>query len=508
MINYNIIYIYVMSDPIEYEPMEVEQPVNRIQDICAYFRRLPQVLAQNILSTRRIRGEGEDFNRLLASVPNGQTIRRLREIYLLRYQLPAFILDSINLENFRMVFTYISRQFYDNHDIGLVRIATLRLFNGNVYYVQGFPPIGIDTLSEYQFMDLLVNFPDFIKKIIMKTFIEATVRNDFTNHHIDQIISIDLYYDRELNRSNIYHTDIAPDIPTTFFSLTYLFENNNIVVRGASIMSREDALQPNGPIQIATVAVGNGTTICIDNTVVLHSTPDIELREPNEIYEVSREINREMRNIQVTQPVTNYSIEDQTQIQQDTNATRRTFIRIWFIEIPSPNIYQTINLNINFNYDETIALNEFIQGLMNNNNMLELVDNSAIGINISDVIRTLHSFSLGGAVNNVDSIDIKKNNFGILNKNESYKKNIISKNLIDEKCMLNNLFNDPTKPFIIYKNKNKKGGNKNKKSRKQYKKSRKQYKKSRKQYKKSRKQYKKSRKQYKKQYKNSKKQYK
>ena len=388
-------------------------------------------------------------------------------IYMLRLQVHQGIMEIIS-RYYEPVLETI-RQMVELPDITLTRIGYF-----NLAYTKGndkcrirkitdipFAMASVDAaniiqLNNEQFNILFRDFGDFFFALFNKTVIEQLFRQgEPDSFNIN--IAIDLYPNRVLGESQLlFHRDSTATCPTNFFTLTYLVKNNDtqiydpsILIKGPTVVTATEQITDRTQ---ATLVVRHGTTIGIDNTLVLHATSDAIVRLPtlctSETIEAA--ISRHPEFSYTTQPKEEYSdattIAMQERVQQCTRDTTRSFVRTWFIpEFPNdtPTLFDEIVINM--------------EHLIDIYNQLRGIIFSTMEKEPNEVLRMLRDRSLGGQKGGMCLVDINKNKESkdFFNKIAASNENIIIGSL------------HTTGGFMKNKNKNKKSfksKNKNKKS--------------------------------------------
>jgi hypothetical protein len=114
------------------------------------------------------------------------------------------------------------------------------------------------------------DFEKLFEGLIEKTMYEMFIRKNLnTDSSFEQLISIDLYPNRSKGSANIFHLDATHQMDVNFFTLTY-FLPYDVKIKGPTVVTKTELPVRNQ----VTLLVKNGTTIGIDNDVVLHSTSD------------------------------------------------------------------------------------------------------------------------------------------------------------------------------------------------------------------------------------------
>jgi hypothetical protein len=286
-------------------------------------------------------------------------------IYILKMQVLKSIMDVIQ-DNFELVLRDISRFFFANARLDLIRLGYFGIKYTNadrkikVFYIEYIDnakiSVNIDTLTQKQLLDFIssdIRYKTFFENLILKTLMEQIVKqgtmNDFEIH-----VSIDMYGTRTKNASTVnkYHQDATAECPTDFFTLTYLLKHpvtniydRGLRIKGPTVITATDLHNPDIERNQVTLVLEHGSTIGIDNTLVLHSTSDDFVRMPlicDMVGKIKDQV--EFQNVLTGTPniLTMKSksksgrMNAQTRQYYDELATcqrsvDRTFVRTWFI---------------------------------------------------------------------------------------------------------------------------------------------------------------------------------
>ena len=282
-------------------------------------------------------------------------------IYLLRYQTPDMLMETLNGLTID-VYNALNKIFFDGKTNGLIGLGYFYLkydgrgnMSAEIYETDSIPNAiasmggGKPTISTSDFQDATANVPGFIKlvnAVIYKAFLELFIQSNLRdNVPFEYRVGIDIYANRNKAQANFFHKDATPSIPTKFFTLTYIISKDpNIVIKGPTIVTAKDK-----PMRASvTPAVRHGTTVGIDNTLVLHATPDesvfIPTRRPRDwrLAEIPPQRETTQFMLSDTRNSADYSGPELAadpaarerqieKIQFDTRETDRAFIRTWYI---------------------------------------------------------------------------------------------------------------------------------------------------------------------------------
>jgi len=350
-------------------------------------------------------------------------------IYLLRYQTPAKLMKIIT--NLTLPIYAELNNRLGNPSLGLIGLGYFRLnYDGKgnmsaaVYNTGSIRNVidsigeGKPTLTTEQFLDAgnildengVPIFVNLVHALVYKAFLELFIQSNMRyDVPVECIISLDLYASRNPGQALLFHRDATSAFPTKFFTLTYIIDDPNIIVKGPTIVTAEEL-----PDRSALIpAVRHGTTVGIDNTAVLHATPDpyvtiaapgvaMEMRAlipPQNLAESAQfrlKTSRDSADY-VGEELAPQRIEREQQvaaIQQATSGTQRSFIRIWynitgFPEDPNPTS-TPIQLTLNIN-----DVGELVHNILDNTCFIETGTIIPPEIHIGS--RLMQRVSLGGA---------------------------------------------------------------------------------------------------------------
>lgn len=287
-------------------------------------------------------------------------------IYLLRYQTPVELMTIItNLT--QPVYAELNARYLENNSPGLIGLGYFRLSydgNGNmsaVVYNTGSIQNVIDsigsgkpTLTTDQFLDAgnirdetgTPIFVNLVHALVYKAFLDLFIQSNMRYEvPFECIISLDLYASRNPGQALLFHRDATTAFPTKFFTLTYIIGDPDIIVKGPTIVTAEELPDRSA----VTPAVRHGTTVGIDNTAVLHATPDpyVTIAMPGVATEMralippQNEAESGQFKLKTKRESADYAGEELApgriereeqvaQIQEATSGTQRSFIRIWY----------------------------------------------------------------------------------------------------------------------------------------------------------------------------------
>ena len=331
------------------------------------------------------------------------------------------------------------------------------------------------------------NFQRLFEGLIEKTMYEMFIRKNLhTDSNFEQIVSIDLYPNRNKGSANIFHLDATSEMDVSFFTLTY-FLPPDVQIKGPTVITRtnDDMFYRNQ----VTLLVKNGITIGIDNDAVLHSTSDPIVRvlpERAAIFPIPASNYHDDLYL-YTQPkenlpMTSEEISEATEsIEQMNRETDRKFARTWyirsFIEGSRTGIdlanFQLIPCRVNIR-----SLKLLIRDFKRNTNIIVVTSLTEPDVVIG--LEYVQQNSLGGGVERGDTLYSELQSSYPLEKNDNININKTSyndKNVSNPQAVSNNapknfteLFNKLfTENFIIrqsgkviYSKKPNKGGKKQK----------------------------------------------
>jgi len=211
------------------------------------------------------------------------------DIFLLRYSTPDFLFNVIS-DQYMDVYNYIIGRFFSgtNEPPSMARLGVFKFeftYGGNTTFKVKYVEHNIDeqNLNLYpigrdNFFELLKQFPHFIEAIFYKALLELkmkfphgnTTRYEFGSRTIEQTVAIDMIANRAGGSRNVFHLDTTPGQEVNYFTLTYILPED-VLIKAATIIARS---RGSSTTPYLSVVAGNGTTIGIDNQVVLHATPD------------------------------------------------------------------------------------------------------------------------------------------------------------------------------------------------------------------------------------------
>jgi hypothetical protein len=345
-------------------------------------------------------------------------------IYLLRYQTPAELMTTItNLT--QPVYAQLNNVYFGNNTLGLIGLGYFKLnYDGNgnmsaiVYDTDSIPNVidsigdGKPTLTTDQFIGAgqFPIFVDLVHALVYKAFLDLFIQSNMRYAvPFSCIISLDLYASRNPGQALLFHRDATTAFPTKFFTLTYIIEDPSIIVKGPTIVTAEELADRSAVIP----AVRHGTTVGVDNTAVLHATPDpyvtiaapgvaMEMRalippqNPAESAQFRLKTSRESADYEGDELASErIGREGQVAaIQQATSGTQRSFIRIWyniagFPEDPNPTS-RPIPLNLKIE-----AVTFLVNNILDNTCFIETGTIVPPEIHIGS--RVMQRVSLGGA---------------------------------------------------------------------------------------------------------------
>lgn len=331
------------------------------------------------------------------------------------------------------------------------------------------------------------NFQTLFEGLIEKTMYEMFIRKNLhTDSNFEQIVSIDLYPNRNKGSANIFHLDATSEMDVSFFTLTY-FLPPDVQIKGPTVITRtnDDMFYRNQ----VTLLVKNGITIGIDNDAVLHSTSDpivrvlperaIDFPIPASNYHDDFYLHTQPKE---NLPMTSEEISEATEsIEQMNRETDRKFARTWYIRsfregsrtgIDLAN-FQLIPCRVNIR-----SLKLLIRDFKRNTNIIVVTD--LIEPDVVIGLEYVQQNSLGGGVERGDTLYSELQSSYPLEKNDNININKTSyndKNVSNPQAVSNNapknfteLFNKLfTENFIIrqsgkviYSKKPNKGGKKQK----------------------------------------------
>jgi hypothetical protein len=282
-------------------------------------------------------------------------------IYLLRYQTPEILMATFT-ELTSPVYNALNKIFFDGKTNGLIGLGYFYLkydgrgnMSAEIYETDSIPNAiasmggGKPTISTREFQEATAQVPGFVKLVktlIYKSFLELFIQSNLRpGVGFEYKVGLDLYGNRSKAQAHLFHRDATTSIPTKFFTLTYIIPGDDrVFIKGPTIVTAEDK-----PMRATvTPAVRHGTTVGIDNTLVLHATPNesvfIPTRRPRDwrLAEIPYQKETTQFMLSDTRISSDYSgpelaadpaaREKQIEkIQGDTLKTERAFIRTWYI---------------------------------------------------------------------------------------------------------------------------------------------------------------------------------
>jgi hypothetical protein len=301
-------------------------------------------------------GEPLDMRGICAQVI---TIGGWADIYLLRYQTPDKLM-TIFSNLIKPVYRYLNTTYFN----GIAQLIGLGYFRFRYDGKRGMSVEIYDTatipsaigsipnkpiLSTEEFFRAVNGAPSFVSLVnalIYKAFLELFVQSNLRlDAPFDYIVGLDLYDTRSRQQALLFHKDETPSIPTQFFTLTYIIEEPSIIMKGPTIVTAEN-MERKASI---TVAVKNGSTVGVDNRIVLHATPDPEVSIPTTESQllwkerlILPTIEAPKFVLKTVRAASDYERSELAadldlrkrqiaKIEGDTQNTQRTFLRTWYI---------------------------------------------------------------------------------------------------------------------------------------------------------------------------------
>lgn len=340
-------------------------------------------------------------------------------IYLLRYQTPEEIMTRIT-ELFEPIYRGLNVTYFNSAN-EVIRLGYFRLkyYSGNILVevcdtasilrvLESMP--NILTLTTDNFLHQLQNshhFSDLVSHLLDKAFLELFIQSNFNlDSQFSSVISLDLYPYRDTSQTTMmFHEDATDAFPTKFFTLTYVI-TPGIVIKGPTIVTAQQ-IDVRSAI---TPAVTHGTTVGIDNTAVLHATPDqhVHIAMPGEVIDKFLQIPEGQGSMFTQRIFRNSNAYEGNELEEDsdgrerqvhmieeaTRVTPRSFIRIWYNVGENP-----------FPKDPTPSYRTLISGPITHLivNMNHEISNNICKIEIKDIeppeeiLSGLGNMSLGGA---------------------------------------------------------------------------------------------------------------
>jgi hypothetical protein len=329
-------------------------------------------------------------------------------IYLLRYQTPAFIMSVID-ELTVPVYEFLIKKFFGNVGQELIRLGYFRLiydgrrnmtvflFDTNTIQntMKEMVGLGVPTLTSDQFHVAIHRilgqlpalgqqknqFARLVDALIYKAFLELFIQSNLRlDVAFSFTISLDIYANRVSGRALAFHKDATPNFPTRFFTLTYVIPSNaNAILKGPTIVTDEDLAARTA----VTPAVRHGTTVGIDNTAVLHATPNTTVMMampgnteghmltpvPNNNFNLIHRRNDADYQGTMT-PDSDTRKAEASEIETDTRDTQRSFIRTWYNigGFPSDPGATDVHIPLTPDYQEVVDL---VQEIRNNTCFIE-----------------------------------------------------------------------------------------------------------------------------------------
>lgn len=281
------------------------------------------------------------------------------DIYLLRYQTPETLMttffnlikevyDRLNTTYFNGIAQLIGLGYfhlrYDGKKGMSVEIYDDETIQSAIKSIPNKPTLSMEQF--FQAANDLPAFVDLVKALIFKAFLELFVQSNLRRDvSFDYIVGLDLYAYRNPVQSLLFHKDATPSILTQFFTLTYIIKDPSIIMKGPTIVTDENMTRKAS----LTMAVKNGSTVGVDNRIVLHATPDSEVSIPTtESERLWRErlilptIEASQFVLKTVRAESDYERSDLAadlevrkrqiaKIEGDTLNTQRSFLRTWYI---------------------------------------------------------------------------------------------------------------------------------------------------------------------------------
>ena len=308
----------------------------------------------------------------------------MAHIYLLRYQTPEVLMSNI-VRLINPVYNSLQNSF-NLGNMGLVGLGYFQLsytldpttsipiFRALICDSASIPNTiaslegGKPTLTSTQFLAAFndvshegINFNQLVQTLIQKAFLESFIQSNFrVEVNFNIVISLDLYSNRQRGSNMIFHKDATPAFPTKFFTLTYVINGDpDTIMKGPTIVADNNGGKFRDLYDVrsaVTVAVRNGTTVGIDNTAVLHATPDDDVTmampdqidpeerfipippqtEPNLDFLMRRRIaNSEYFGPELADDFDNRELQV-ANIRRATAAPTRSFLRAWYNSAGNP----------------------------------------------------------------------------------------------------------------------------------------------------------------------------
>jgi hypothetical protein len=420
------------------------------------------------------------------------------DLFFIRYNTPGFIMDVITREMNRMMNDVNLR---DIITLGLYRVGAFKItyipaavigmeVDGGpspeqtepelqVIYLGGIENV-INNISqeaiEYFSNYISTNYVTLMTAMFYKIFYEKIIRTNFNlTKSFTQCCSIDLYFNRSSDQF-AFHVDSTPTIPVNFFTLTYLLPPG-IEIVGPTVVSNESLTIKTS----YTTTVMHGSTIGIDNDVVLHSTPSMDRlsqrAHPGTLQPYTSPFPPHASN-----PVFNF-IEHtpyvhrtprQEQAIMNTRNQIRTFIRTWFFVHEIPHTSETQYNYNTYQYDLRTVI-ERLTGHIQSIRALYIVPRAGVVdeatgyIDTETVLYNNRPDALGGKIgvhsNNIQLMENANMNTNMnANMNTNMKmENMENTNMKMEMKNMENILLDSNQNIILYtikktKNQKNKGG--------------------------------------------------
>jgi len=258
------------------------------------------------------------------------------DLFLLRYQTPTFIMNVIEREIERIMLDpylrdIISLKLYRigyfklNFDRQILELSVTR-YVGTALRINMLHPERENKIFKY----MTKKYRQLLKHLFLKAFFEIIIRKGYKS--FDEVISIDLYFNRSATQI-IYHLDEDEQSGqlVNFFTLTYILPEGALIA-GPSIVSRQNLAVRTS----INVVLMNGTTIGIDNRIMLHSTPNMATLQREASGYGAEELHTDIARNPFHPPFTERRIlkhrtDFVRQIFTQRNPDRR-FVRIWYFD--------------------------------------------------------------------------------------------------------------------------------------------------------------------------------
>lgn len=261
---------------------------------------------------------------------------------------------------------------------------------------------GSKLLNIHHFEKLMENSLEF--KNYIQTYITKIVQDKFvfdrdkTMDTQDFYVLLDFYYNRSLKQGDVFHQDHDNFIKVDYFTLTYILSEDKVVL-GASLLVEAgkefDRKRQLNPAEYASlnVAVKNLTTLGLTNkNKTYHSTPapiscrkfrtqkgdcyipskynqhrigSLEVSEENPItfsYDNVEEMNIDLVPLEL-EPLPYHAMKPISKVITNTETTRRSFLRCWYITMKGRPIafskfysFNILKKDIDKLYDEALSI--------------------------------------------------------------------------------------------------------------------------------------------------------